>query len=407
MQRIAAQFVAAGLVFWLATLDAKADTKDPPEPWNEITIRLLDSDGKPVEGAHVGLMGGFNETRKTHEDTDESGFEYSSHARSDANGRALVRFQHANAANFLKRYGIIIARDSRRGLVALAAIEPAQLGSTLDLHLVPECRVSGKLISPDLAKKGRTVTWSNVYLYIGQRRAMWCISKHAEFHFNLPPGQYRLNAYGAGLYTKVVSITVRPGQRQLTVEPLALPAFKLVRMEGLPAPDLREVAAWKNGRAQNVSDLKGKVIVLDFWGYWCNPCVARMPWLFKLHDQYAKDGLVVIGVHLDAEGEPPIDTVKKFDEKLAPVRKELWKGRDLPFPVALIRAHPVPFGPLLDPRIHSHSLADADYGIDTYGTLVLINRAGNVVGEMEGSDEGIALLKKTLAQRPPADAAAK
>ena len=400
MQRLAAQFLAAGLVLAVAALNARADAKAEPEPWHEITIRVLDPEGKPVAGAHVGLTGGFNETRKTHEDTDESGFEYSSHARSNASGRALVRFRHADAAGFLKRYGVVIVRDSRRGLVALASIEPAQLGSTLDVHLVPECHVSGKLISPDLAEKGRAVVWSNVYLWIGKRRAMWCISEHAAFHFNLPPGEYRLHAYGVGTYTKVVSITVRPEQRELTVEPMALPAFKLVQMEGLPAPDLREVAAWKNGPAQNVSNLKGKVIVLDFWGYWCNPCVAHMPWLFRLHDQYAKDGLVVIGVHLDAEGEPPIDTVKKFDEKLAPVRNGLWKGRDFPFPVALIRAQPVPYGPP-DAKIHSHSLADADYGIDTYGTLVLINRAGNVVGEMEQSDAGIALLKKTLAEKPP------
>ena len=204
------------------------------------------------------------------------------------------------------------------------------------------------------------------------------------------------------------TITVTSGTRALTLPPIDLPANKQVLTEGLPAPPLLDAVAWKNTPPLELPQLKGKVVVLDFWGFWCGPCIAGMPWLFDLHDKYAKEGLVVIAVHLDAHSETPVDTPEKLDAKLADVRRRVWKGRDFPFPVAIVRSHPVPYGP----EAHmgtalAYSRADADYGITTYGSLILIDRAGNIAGELEKSAEGLTLLKKLLADKPHATSAAK
>lgn len=45
----------------------------------------------------------------------------------------------------------------------------------------------------------------------------------------------------------------------------------------------------------------GKVVVLDFWASWCKPCRQSIPWLNEMKSRYANDGLVVIGVNVDAE----------------------------------------------------------------------------------------------------------
>lgn len=50
-----------------------------------------------------------------------------------------------------------------------------------------------------------------------------------------------------------------------------------------------------------LDDFAGKVVVVDFWASWCVPCRRSFPWLNAMHEKYADDGLVIIGVNVDAE----------------------------------------------------------------------------------------------------------
>ena len=55
--------------------------------------------------------------------------------------------------------------------------------------------------------------------------------------------------------------------------------------------------------ALELDEYRGNVIVVDFWASWCVPCRRSFPWLNKMHAKYADDGLVIIGVNLDASNE--------------------------------------------------------------------------------------------------------
>ncbi len=73
---------------------------------------------------------------------------------------------------------------------------------------------------------------------------------------------------------------------------------RLRAMEGRMAPGL-SVKGWTNGASP---DLKGKVVVVDFWATWCGPCMAAIPENNALVARYADKGVVVIGIHDSKRG---------------------------------------------------------------------------------------------------------
>jgi len=64
-----------------------------------------------------------------------------------------------------------------------------------------------------------------------------------------------------------------------------------------------------NGKSVRLADLKGKVVLVEFWATWCGPCQASIPGLERLHRAYSGKGLVVLGVSVDG-GE--WDLVRSF-----------------------------------------------------------------------------------------------
>jgi len=128
--------------------------------------------------------------------------------------------------------------------------------------------------------------------------------------------------------------------------------------KSIPAPELTGGAAWLNvSRPLTLADLRGKVVLLDFWTYCCINCMHIIPDLKKLETKYSKE-LVVIGVHS-----------AKFQNE-----RESENIRQ-----AILRygiEHPV---------INDSNFAIWQaYGARAWPTLVLIDPEGNIVGSDTG-----------------------
>ena len=51
----------------------------------------------------------------------------------------------------------------------------------------------------------------------------------------------------------------------------------------------------------NLEAYQGKVVVVDFWASWCVPCRRSFPWMNAMQSKYGDDGLVIVGVNMDAD----------------------------------------------------------------------------------------------------------
>lgn len=91
------------------------------------------------------------------------------------------------------------------------------------------------------------------------------------------------------------------------------------------APELKGIEAWINSEPLKIEELKGKVVLVDFWTYSCINCIRTLPYLRDWHEKYADDGLVIIGVH-----SPEFPFEKKYDNVLSAA-----KEHGLEYPIAL------------------------------------------------------------------------
>jgi thiol-disulfide isomerase/thioredoxin len=368
---------------------------------SSVSVVLVDSEGKPVEGADVGYPASLGETARDAAKRDGTEWEYGNHQRSNETGVATFP-ELPNEGNPFA----IVARHERRKLMAIAPVDWGKVDGPVRMTLVPEREVVGRwtceeltALGRDLAREGRAGL-VEINFFNEKKWAIDLAFAEPEFRLALPPGEYSLEARAdlTHFVKRTFTLSPQPDVQQLAT--FNLPATRVALLMGHTAPEIPEVVAWKNGPAVKLSELRGQVVVLEFWGYWCGPCVYRLPAMFDAHHKYHDQGLTIIGVHTDlgSDEEEPVDTVERLDARLTSTREKLWKGRDRPFRVALVRGNRTPYGEGID--YEARSAAAAAYGIVGYPTCILIDRRGTVVASKWAPNEaGIALLEKVLAEK--------
>ena len=116
----------------------------------------------------------------------------------------------------------------------------------------------------------------------------------------------------------------------------------------------------RSGDTVSLAQLKGKVVMLNFWASWCGPCRQEMPLLDQMHKRYSSLGFTLVGVNVDANSKDA----------------EEWLSKT-----------PVSFPVLFD----RESKVSAMYDVKAMPSTVFIDRKGNVRALHKGykaGDEG-------------------
>ncbi|HEX6963166.1 MAG TPA: redoxin domain-containing protein, partial [Lacipirellula sp.] len=352
---------------------AKIAAAAEPADDSALTLKVLDPNGETVQGAQVGWF-----ARWEGRDLDNpriAGFGESNAANeTDADG--VVKIAETDLKRRMYDDALaVLALDKDNKLIGLTTVTEKDLGTTKEIHLAPGIPVAVNMTSTELEKLGHASDWHACYIFAGEERPFLSASMGGQLGFLLPPGEYKYNAYGSSLVRSMGGeIEISPNKPSIALE-FDLPASNLGRLIGQPAPELDGVAHWKNSKPLKLADLRGKVVVLEFWGYWCGPCVHSMPQLVELYEEFKDQGLEVIAVHDDS-----VESVAELVEKTASAKAELWDGKDLPFPIA-IDGEVTERMPDSERTYRGQTVGK--YGIRSWPTAILIDREGTVVGEFE------------------------
>jgi thiol-disulfide isomerase/thioredoxin len=141
-------------------------------------------------------------------------------------------------------------------------------------------------------------------------------------------------------------------------------------LEGKPMPKL-DLAGWVNGEVKS-EQMKGKVVVVDFYATWCGPCMAAIPHNNELLKKYKDKGLILVGVCTSSRGQ----------EKM----EQTATTRGIAYPTAR------------DPQLAAQKAWQVHY----YPTYAIVDRKGivRIIGLRPDYVEQV--VKKLLAEAPGA-----
>ncbi len=177
---------------------------------------------------------------------------------------------------------------------------------------------------------------------------------------NLPSGLVRISVRLGEQYKSTKLIVTAESTDDITtikLEKIPTTPDDYQRPTPLPIGDMGpelQVAAWSDDRPRSLAELRGKTIVLDFWGVWCGPCVGSIPAMQEIANRYHKRDVVFLGIHT-ADGDiEEINKLKKLKGWTSP--SAIDQGTNI-----------------LD------SVTCKTYGVSGFPTIVILDTEGKIV----------------------------
>jgi thiol-disulfide isomerase/thioredoxin len=255
--------------------------------------RVVDVNADGIEGATV-TMGFYSEGGSASSQIS---------ATTDSNGQFSVDAPKLSAD---QKVGLIVTREGFGGVDTKAmrvTVGANGIAHVDPITLEPGCSVRVRVVGPDgTPLHGAVVEPLNDY---ASRTRIARTGPDGECVLtDLTSGLMRVSAQFGTLATST-KIPLDPGENELVILKLASPATASSTDQrqrppalaaGTAAPEWT-IVEWTDGKDRKLSDYHGKVVVLDFWGVWCGPCIHAIPAMKQLHSRYEDRDVVFLGIH--------------------------------------------------------------------------------------------------------------
>ncbi|MDQ4120537.1 MAG: TlpA family protein disulfide reductase [Acidobacteriota bacterium] len=356
---------------------------------------------------------GAGETMKKYLALNEKDAEKSQTARSIAAVTTARRKSFDEAETFLKEYlknepvkvseriliesemaeSYIAARQTDRAAfhaeAALLAAKPAlsdpasnkrlvkdvyELATKLfEIHAAAGANKKADAVLEDLRETGALVNQPDLYWLATDKLVTFLIETGRK-----PEALQKLKASKDGLEAAFRDVGARA--RVLALLKKREPHYKLL---GEAAPELTADKWLGETSASSLSGLRGKVVLLDFWAHWCEPCYAAFPNLSEMHKTYSGQGFEIVGVtryYGSAEGfGADADTEFAFLQKIKRTQR-------LPYPLAVAKG------------LVNHNR----FSVESLPTGILIDKKGVIryisTGSAHAGEEMEKMIKKLLSE---------
>jgi thiol-disulfide isomerase/thioredoxin len=138
---------------------------------------------------------------------------------------------------------------------------------------------------------------------------------------------------------------------------------------GKPAPEWN-IDKWVNGDDQRLSELRGRVVLIDFWATWCGPCIAAFPYLKELQNKFKNRGLVIVGLTKYYGQYKNMRNLGK-EEEVKKIEEDFVKEHALTWPLGIAEGDKL----------------FQDYGVTGLPTVFVIDKKGVVRLKIIGHNE--------------------
>lgn len=336
----------------------------------EIIGKVADDAGRPIRGAQVTVV---------YQNKSGASVMTEFAATSGADGRFAIENIACTGAEPGDQMSLVVLKDGYAGIDSPPRDPPAGLKAPLDFGTIA-LSMGRALHVRVLAADGQPAAgaWVEPTGSYAARNQVTMTDVHGECVLqNLSEGIVRLRGSYGDSYADSLAV-VRSSDARIVMKLKPLPKGTAAPQSqaavpiktGVLAPALR-VSGWTDGQARSLSDYRGKVVFVDFWGTWCSACVHALPALKTLHAKYKDRDVVFLSIHT-AGGD--LDEIREFQRSY---KLDIPSGLDVGDDAA-------------------DGATTNAYGVCGYPTILIIGRDGRVAwnSQQMAHAEGMKMLER-------------